>query len=98
MKPDKCIYFKLIKTSKNVDQISGPRSLKPFYTFVRGCLGMCVFFAQGGGGEGGEGVYKEVDGDVNMEDEQIGRKVNKVDDEGRRGNLSPKRPTRFFVI
>ena len=42
---------------------------------------MCVFFAQGGGG-GGEGVYKEVDGDVNMEYEQIGRKVNKVDDEG----------------
>ena len=52
------------------------------------------FLRRGEGGEG-EGVYKEVDGDVNMEDEQIGRKVNKVDDEGLR---SPKRPTRFFVI
>ena len=58
----------------------------------------CVYFLRRGEGGEGEGVYKEVDGDVNMEDEQIGRKVNKVDDEGRRGNLSPKRPTRFFVI
>ena len=53
----------------------------------------CVFFLRQEEGE--EGVYKEVDGDVNMEYEQIGRKVNKVDDEGRRG---PKRPARFFVI